>query len=182
MISVCEHEKKMKMWKPSKSHPNIIKFQLTGSAYLVNLGSLLEPKLNPWERCKRSRELSWGALGGIGRRLGRQNGTKRASRVLTVAKWRPFKMYGKTNKNKHLSSWAGSWKLLGWPRRHQRRPLDTLWAYFGDVKEAQIEPEKLSESCLNLGLSFDVDLGAKNDWMMVTWRNAQGPLNFFCIF
>ena len=55
-------------------------------------------QLERLERYEASREFSWGALGGIGRRLGCKNGTKRASRVLTGAKWRPFKMHGKKAK------------------------------------------------------------------------------------
>ena len=53
-------------------------------------------QVDPLEPYKDSGELSWGALGAVWRRLGCQNGTKIPSRVLTGAKWRPFKMDGKT--------------------------------------------------------------------------------------
>ena len=52
--------------------------------------------MEPYEA---SGELSWGASGAIGRRLGAQKDTKRVSRVLKGAKWRPFKFIGK-NKQK----------------------------------------------------------------------------------
>ena len=104
MISVCEHEKTKKMKKPLKNRANIIKSELTTSSVPRRLGTLLGPKLNPWESYERSRELSWGALGAIERRLGAQKDTKRASRVLKAANGDPSNSLEKPCKNELLSS------------------------------------------------------------------------------
>ena len=95
MVNVCTHGKTLKMPKPSKTRVNIVKSELLQFAYLVNLGSF-GTQVEPLEPYEASGELSWGALGAIGRRLGSQKETKSASRVLKDAKWRPFRMHGKT--------------------------------------------------------------------------------------
>ena len=95
MMNVCTHGKTLKMPKPSKTYINNIKSELIQFAYLVNLGSF-GTQIETLEPAEASGELSRGASGAIGRRLGSQKETKSASRVLKDAKWRPLRMHGKT--------------------------------------------------------------------------------------
>ena len=80
-----------------KNYVNIMNFEFTRSAYLVNFGTLLGTMLTPWS----ARGL-WGALrvGAAGRRLGAQKNTKSVPRVLKDAKWKHFK---NTEKEKRIS-------------------------------------------------------------------------------
>ena len=82
-----------------------------------SVGVPQETQVDPLEPCEASGELSWGALGATGRRLGAQKETKGVPMVLKDAKWRPFKNSGKT---KQISPFGILRSILRAPRAVQK--------------------------------------------------------------
>ena len=154
MISVCEHEKTMKMQKPSKTHANIIKSELTRSAYLNVLGPLCDPSGtlgSPMRGPGSSIGVPWEPLSAD---LEPKRTQKELQECSKLQNGDPSNSLEKPSKYQLLMSWGASWELLGRSRRHQRRLHDTLWPHFGDVEEPRMSVKSFQNRVWILVWSF----------------------------